>query len=58
MYCVALLAKNDVQFKYALTMGQVREGIKKKGLVMDFFRKGSDPSPPYFWKLWNPWGTI
>ena len=25
---------------------------------MDFFRKGSDPPPPYFRKLWNPWGTF
>ena len=24
---------------------------------MKIFRKGSDP-PPYFWKLWNQWGTI
>ena len=24
---------------------------------MEFFRKGFAP-PPYFWKLWNWWGTI
>ena len=37
----------------------VREAIKKKSrLPMDFFRKGSDPPPPYFRKLWNPWGIF
>ena len=30
---------------------------KKSGLVMEFFRKRSDP-PPYFRKLWKPWGTF
>ena len=25
---------------------------------MEFFPKGSDLPPPYFWKLWNPWGTF
>ena len=24
---------------------------------MEFFRKGFDP-PPYFWTLWNQWGTF
>jgi hypothetical protein len=34
----------------------LREAIRKKSkLVMEFFRKGSDPPPPpYFRKLWNP----
>ena len=28
---------------------------KKSGLLMEVFRKGSDPHPPpYFRKLWNP----
>ena len=37
----------------------LREAIGKKSrLVMEFFRKGSDPPPPYFRKLWNPWGTF
>ena len=26
----------------------------KSRLVMEVFRKGSDPPPPYFRKLWNP----
>ena len=30
---------------------------KKSGLVLEIFRKGSDP-PPYTWKLWNSWGII
>ena len=34
-------------------MGRVREAIKKGGLLMEIFHKGSDPPPPYFRELWN-----